>query len=147
MKPISWASSAAARRTMQSNRKWNTKPELRLRRALHRMGLRYRIHTTPGQTSTCIADIVFPAERVVIFVDGCFWHGCTEHTKPPRTNAGYWVPKIERNRERDRTIDRRLTLAGWLSVRVWEHDDVASAAQTIAQLISKRRLKTLRDQQ
>ena len=138
---VSWASSPQARRTMQANRKRNTKPELYLRRALHTQGLRYRIHTTPGQASKCIADIVFPTERVVVFIDGCFWHGCELHTKPPRTNSEYWGPKIRRNRERDLRNDRLLTQAGWLSIRVWEHDDPTEAALTIAEAVTGRRPK------
>ncbi len=140
--PGSWASSLAVRRTMQSNRKWNTKPELALRRQLHALGLRYRTHTTPGQASECIADVVFPTERVAIFIDGCFWHGCTEHTRPPRTNPDYWGPKIRRNRERDLATDRLLSEAGWISIRVWEHEDPALAAPPIADAIRRRRTKT-----
>jgi DNA mismatch endonuclease, patch repair protein len=127
---------------MQSNRKWNTKPEVVLRRELHAQGLRYRIHTTPGQTSKCIADVVFPTERVVIFVDGCFWHGCTLHTKPPRTNSDYWGPKIRRNRERDIQTDHALAEGGWLSVRVWEHEDPVIAAGLIAKVVKQRRATT-----
>lgn len=137
----SWASSPSVRRTMQSNRKWNTKPELVLRRALHAMGLRYRIHSTPGRITKTTADIVFPTERVVIFVDGCFWHGCTLHTKPPRTNSEYWGPKIQRNRERDVHTDRLLTQAGWLPIRVWEHDDPIAAALMIAEAVTGLRTK------
>jgi DNA mismatch endonuclease (patch repair protein) len=142
MKPGSWASSPAARRTMQSNQKKNTKPELVLRQALHALGLRYRIHTTPGQTSRCIADVVFPTERVAIFVDGCFWHGCTLHTSPPRTNAEYWGQKIRGNRERDLQTDRVLAEGGWLSIRVWEHEDPAAAAGSIVKLVTQRRATT-----
>jgi DNA mismatch endonuclease, patch repair protein len=140
----SWASSPSVRRTMQSNRKWNTKPELAVRRALHKLGLRYRIHTTPGQAASCIADVVFPTERVAVFIDGCFWHGCNLHTVPPRTNQEYWVHKIQGNRRRDAETDRQLADAGWLSIRVWEHEDPKRAADRISHEIRRRRPATLR---
>jgi len=127
---------------MQANRKWNSKPEVVLRQALHARGLRYRIHTTPGQASKCIADIVFATERIAIFIDGCFWHGCPDHTKPPRTNSDYWGPKIRGNRERDIRTDRLLAETGWLSIRVWEHDDPATAARVIAESVRRRRALT-----
>ena len=86
-------------------------------------------------------DILFPRAKLAVFVDGCFWHGCTKHTKPPRTNSDYWGPKIQRNRERDQITDRLLTDAGWLSIRVWEHQDPTEAAASIAEAV-RRRTKT-----
>ena len=82
---------------------------------------------------------MFTAARVDSFVDGCFWNGCPEHGKQPRANAEYWGAKIERNRGRDRRADAALREAGWLSVRVWEHEDPAHAAVRIRELIEARR--------
>src|SRR5437867_3099478 len=67
-------------------------------------------------------DFTFRQERVMIFVDGCFWHGCSKHLRMPRTNRDYWVKKISRNMNRDRITRSRLRNAGWKVVRVWEHE-------------------------
>src|SRR5450756_446435 len=108
----SWASSPAVRRVMQGNRKRDTRPEIALRQALHRRGLRYRVGVRP--IDACgTADVVFPKAKVAVFVDGCFWHACPEHFSAPRTNASYWAAKIERNRNRDVEVDARLHAAGW----------------------------------
>ena len=64
-------------------------------------------------------------------MDGCFWHGCPEHFTQPNTNAEYWRAKIDRNRTKDAETNSLLKDAGWLPVRVWEHEDVATAAERI----------------
>ena len=66
-------------------------------------------------------DVVFPDERVAVFVDSCFWHGCKRHLRMPATNVAYWTKKIDRNRKRDRIVNRFLRARGWKVVRVWEH--------------------------
>jgi DNA mismatch endonuclease (patch repair protein) len=65
---------------------------------------------------------VFPVPKVVLLVDGCFWHGCPEHATYPKSNTAYWLPKLKANKERDRRQTARLREAGWTVVRVWEHD-------------------------
>jgi DNA mismatch endonuclease, patch repair protein len=67
-------------------------------------------------------DFSFPHRRVVLFVDGCFWHGCTKHLRMPSTNRAYWDKKIARNQERDRWVTRELRHLGWRVVRLWEHE-------------------------
>lgn len=67
-------------------------------------------------------DFVFRRERVAVFVDGCFWHGCPRHYKPPGTRGAFWRNKVETNRDRDRRVTRALRKAGWTVLRVWEHD-------------------------
>ena len=98
-----------------------------LRRPLHARGLRYRVDRpfSPvcGVGPTSSSD----QRRVVVFVDGCFWHGCPEHATWPKNNAEFWREKIETNRRRDRDTDRRLAEAGWTVVRVWEHEDAEAA--------------------
>ena len=116
---------------MQGNRKRDTRPELALRRELHRRGLRYRVDASPLPGLRCRADIVFTRPRVAVFVDGCFWHSCPEHGTRPSTNAVYWKAKIGRNVERDRRNDAHLSAEGWTVIRVWEHEDPAIAAQQI----------------
>ena len=116
---------------MRGNRKRDTRPELALRSELHRRGLRYRVDASPLPGLRCRADVVFTRPKVVVFVDGCFWHGCAEHGTKPSTNAGYWQAKIGRNVERDRRNDARLSMEGWTVIRVWEHEDPTIAAQRI----------------
>ena len=78
-------------------------------------------------------------ERVAIFVDGCFWHGCPVHGTWPKQNAAYWRAKIDQNKRRDRDTDERLREAGWHVVRFWEHEDLEQAAEKIRATISKLR--------
>jgi DNA mismatch endonuclease (patch repair protein) len=117
----------------------NTAPELGLRRELHARGLRYRVHRRPLPELRRQADIVFPTERVAVFVDGCFWHGCPDHKGMPKANEDWWAVKIARNGARDRETDERLREAGWLPIRVWEHEDPPQAAARIAQAVQQRR--------
>ncbi len=96
----------------------DTKPERAFRSALWRLGLRYRIHhALPGRP-----DVVFPAQRIAVFVDGCFWHGCPEHCAEPRTNESFWRQKLELNAKRDRTVNTLLQAKGWSVLRFWEHE-------------------------
>lgn len=103
---------------MSKVRQKDTKPELTLRRALHRLGYRYRLHCRdlPGSP-----DIVFPSRRKVIFVHGCFWHGhgC-RWGMLPKSRPEYWKPKIESNRERDAKSLVALREAGWETMVVWQ---------------------------
>lgn len=103
---------------MRAIRSKDMKPELAVRKLVHGMGYRYRLHRhdLPGRP-----DMVFPSRRKVIFVHGCFWHShsCkTAHV--PKTNQGYWGPKLERNRIRDARNIEALTEKGWRSLVVWE---------------------------
>jgi DNA mismatch endonuclease (patch repair protein) len=96
----------------------DTRPELRVRSVLHRMGYRFRLHKEelPGKP-----DIVLPKWRVVVLVHGCFWHGhdcCEGHV--PKSNAAYWAPKLERNRRRDAENAEKLRQLGWTRIVIWE---------------------------
>ncbi|MEU8414887.1 very short patch repair endonuclease [Amycolatopsis japonica] len=133
------ASSPAVRKSMQSNKGRDTKPEMAVRRAVHAMGLRYRVSVRPLPEFRRTADLVFRSARVAVFVDGCFWHGCPVHHTVAATNAGYWADKVVRNRERDGETDRVLAEAGWTAVRVWEHEDPVEAATRIADVVRSRR--------
>jgi DNA mismatch endonuclease, patch repair protein len=124
---------------MQGNRSRDTAPELAVRRAMHALGLRYRVDIRPLPTLRRRADAVFTKARVAVFVDGCFWHGCPEHGRIPTSNRDYWEPKLARNVQRDRDTDERLIEAGWVVVRVFEHDDVGTAAARIAEVVRQRR--------
>ena len=67
-------------------------------------------------------DFVFPARRLAVFVDGCFWHGCPLHATQPKQNAKFWREKLEQNQTRDALVTRTLRRAGWRVLRVWEHE-------------------------
>lgn len=109
----------ATRNVMRGNKGKDTKPELILRRWLHRQGYRYRVHVRrlPGSP-----DIVFQARRAIIQVHGCFWHqhpGCRQ-ARIPLTRSDYWLTKLERNTRRDRRDEGLLEAAGWRVLVVWE---------------------------
>ncbi len=106
---------------MANIRSKGMKPELIVRRLTHSMGYRYRLHRKdlPGKP-----DLVFPAGRKVIFVHGCFWH---QHADPackiarrPKSNLDYWLPKLQRNVERDAEHRDRLSALGWQVLVIWE---------------------------
>lgn len=95
-------SSPEASRRMARVRQRGTDVEIELRRALHALGLRYRLQVPLSRKPRRVADIVFIGARVAVFVDGCFWHGCPLHATWPKENAGFWRAKIEANRARNR---------------------------------------------
>ncbi|MGH9112731.1 MAG: very short patch repair endonuclease [Acidimicrobiales bacterium] len=131
-----FASSAALQARMSAQRSQDTAPELAVRRALHSMGLRYRVHVQPLASLRRKADVVFTRARIAVFVDGCFWHGCLEHGRRRHdVNSWYWPEKIARNQRRDADTDTRLHEAGWTVVRVWEHEPSATAAQRVADAV------------
>jgi DNA mismatch endonuclease (patch repair protein) len=113
----------------------DTAPELALRQALHRRGLRYRVGLRPVRELRGAADIVFTAARVAVYVDGCFWHMCPEHSTMPTNNAAWWRAKLEGNRARDRRTDQVLDAHGWRVVRVWEHEDPDKAAERVSAVV------------
>ncbi len=76
---------------------------------------------------------------MAVFVDGCFWHGCPEHSTVPKANREWWVEKIRANQARDRDTDAHLEGLGWLVLRFWEHDDPSAAADTVEVAVSVRR--------
>ena len=121
--PYPKPTSPASTKKMRSNRRSDTKPEVSLRSLLHRSGLRFRkdypIRLAGGKAVH--ADIAFTRSKMVVFVDGCFWHSCPEHGTIPKSNQAYWVPKLKQNVSRDRTINRALRAHGWTVLRFWEH--------------------------
>ncbi|WP_430791283.1 very short patch repair endonuclease [Actinoplanes sp. G11-F43] len=116
---------------MRGNKSRDTGPERRLRSALHERGLRYRVNTRPLPGIRRTADVVFPKPKIAVFVDGCYWHGCPEHYRPSRANQQFWHTKIEGNKARDAETDRLLAAAGWVSIRVWEHEAPGLAADRV----------------
>ncbi|OZE93218.1 very short patch repair endonuclease [Rhodococcus sp. 15-2388-1-1a] len=119
----------SARLSKQKRR--DTKPEVALRRALHRRGLRYFVDRAPLKGMRRRADLVFPRRKVAVYVDGCFWHSCPIHATKPRNNAQWWADKLAANVTRDRDTDEKLLAEGWRIVRIWEHEDPAEAADRV----------------
>jgi len=121
---------------MRGIRRRDTRPERVLRSELHRRGLRFRIdYPVPVDGRSPRPDVAFTKKRVAVFIDGCFWHGCPEHSQRPKQNSQYWGPKISRNIERDAEQDARLAAGGWMVLRFWEHDDPIRAADEVERLI------------
>ncbi|GGF15348.1 hypothetical protein GCM10011399_06450 [Subtercola lobariae] len=116
---------------MLGNKARNTKPELAVRRALHAEGFRYRVDIRPSLELRGRADIVFTKKKLAVYIDGCFWHGCPIHATIPKRNADYWIPKLERNVERDRETTFKLESLGWVVLRFWEHEDVYAIVHAI----------------
>lgn len=122
---------------MIANRGRDTVPEIKLRRELHRRGLRYRVDMPVLPEIHRRADIVFTRVRLAVYVDGCFWHGCPVHATRARANREYWDLKIAQNRSRDLDTDQRLTVRGWTPLRVWEHQSIDESADLIEQTYTR----------
>lgn len=124
---------------MRNTRRRDTPPEMAIRRLLHGQGFRYRVNYQPIPTLRRTADIAFIRTKVAVFIDGCFWHSCPLHGTLPKSNADWWQAKLQRNVDRDRDTDERLRNAGWTVIRIWEHEQPASAAGRVAEAVNQRR--------
>lgn len=122
-------------RTMRAIKSCNTKPEILLRSLLHRAGYRFRLHCKHLPAKP---DIVFPGRRAVIFVHGCFWH---QHSMcraghVPASRQEYWVPKLERNKQRDKASMRAIRKLGWRAAVVWECQLSKNPEQVMKRLVT-----------
>lgn len=114
----------------------DTSPELKVRKALTRLGARYRLHREdlPGRP-----DIVFVGRKFALFVHGCFWHGhdCARGARVPKQNRDYWVGKVARNRARDEASRAALAEQGWRVETIWECElkDDAALAERLGKLL------------
>lgn len=120
---------------MRTSPRRDTAPELALRRELFRRGLRYRVDRPLDGRRRRRADLTFVSARVVVFVDGCFWHGCPEHGTAPRANAAWWADKLAANAARDADTDAYLRGTGWTVLRFWEHEDPVSVADEVEAVV------------
>nr|WP_079063126.1 very short patch repair endonuclease [Peterkaempfera griseoplana] len=116
-----------------------TTQEMAVRRLLHARGLRYRVHVPVPGLPRRTSDIAFSGSKVVVFLDGCFWHGCPEHATQPKSNAEWWRAKLERNVTRDRETSEHLAAAGWAVLRFWEHEAPEEVASRVSDAVQRRR--------
>ena len=107
-----------------------TRPEIEIARACFSLVLRYRKNVKIQEAKT-VADLVFKKHKLIVFIDGCFWHGCPYHYKTPKTNSEWWDAKTERNKIRDKTKTKELRKLGWKVMRIWEHTNPDKAAEKI----------------
>ncbi len=127
-------------RAMAHNR-GRTRPERALASGLWHRGLRYLTHdgyhSVTGKRLIGKPDMVFPRKRIVIFVDGCFWHGCSDCNKSAKLRGQFWTEKIAANRERDQRVTTTLQSEGWTVLRIPEHDvrTKVAFARTIERLM------------
>ena len=119
------------RRVMRAVGRNDTRPELRLRRALWSAGLRYRLQRKIAGTRP---DLCFVGVKVAVFVDGCFWHGCPDHYSAPVHNSSFWNEKLRKNQARDRRDDRRLETAGWSVLRYWECEVLVEVTRIVEEV-------------
>ncbi|WP_302062094.1 very short patch repair endonuclease [Agrobacterium salinitolerans] len=114
---------------MRRIRSKDTAPEMAVRRLAHKLGYRYRLH---GKSAPGKPDLVFAGRRKVIFVHGCYWHqhpGCP-NGRLAKTNGTYWLPKLERNLQRDAQAVAQLSALGWRSFVIWECETKDTSALT-----------------
>lgn len=128
-RPVPSSPGVSAR--MSRARRRDTKPEMLIRREAHHRGLRYRVDSPLPGLPRRRADMVFAGPRVAVFVDGCFWHSCPEHTSIPKSNRDWWIRKLDANRARDDETDAHLAGLGWTVLRFWEHEDPYTAVDRV----------------
>jgi len=132
------APSPAVRLRMQRTPQRDNPKELQVRSELHRIGLRFRIHHRPVAEARAEADVAFPAQRIAVMIDGCFWHRCPIHGTSPKRNSGWWDDKLAANVARDVRLGRALDAAGWLVLRFWEHEDVGHIVECVQTAVRDR---------
>jgi len=110
---------------MSAVRSKDTKIEVAFRKALWNKGFRYSKNSVKYFGKP---DLVLKKYKTVIFLDSCFWHGCKKHCRIPATNKKYWINKIERNKERDKEVNKYYKKSGWKIIRIWEHDFIKKSA-------------------
>ena len=119
---------------MSKIRSKNTKTEVEFRKKVWAVGFRYRLHSKKLQGKP---DLVFASKKVVVFIDGCFWHKCPKCFKQPASNKKYWDWKIQYNVDKDKRISKELRKLGWNVIRIWEHDTKKNPGKCIEKI--KRR--------
>jgi DNA mismatch endonuclease (patch repair protein) len=130
------ASSSSALKRMKAAKPTNTAPEVALRLILEELGLNFAVNSRPVLGLKREVDLLFEIEKVAVLVDGCFWHGCPIHGTWPKQNAEFWKTKIESNKRRDIDTNQRLEDAGWIVIRVWEHENPYDGVKRILEALN-----------
>lgn len=119
------------RKNMSAIKSTHTKMEDKVCYTLWNRGLRFRknVKTLPGKP-----DIAIKKYKLVIFLDSCFWHKCPKHFKQPKSNLEYWIPKIDRNVDRDKEINKFYSEHNWHLMRIWEHEIKKDFDNTISKI-------------
>jgi DNA mismatch endonuclease, patch repair protein len=138
------ASSPLVRKVMQGNVGRVTAIEASLQEALSEQALSFETDVRVDQSIRCKADIVFRPQKLCVFVDGCFWHGCLIHFKSPRSNAAWWAEKIQANVDRDLLQGKVLSRKGWLALRFWEHELEANLEACVLTVLNGLRRRGLK---
>jgi DNA mismatch endonuclease (patch repair protein) len=102
---------------MSKIRSSKTKPELKLKKLMKKFGFAYQPKNIFGKP-----DFAVKKNKIAIFIDGCFWHGCKKHHRMPNQNRKYWSEKIKRNIQRDKIVSSHLKKSDWKVLRIWEHE-------------------------
>lgn len=118
---------------MSAVRSKDTKIEIAFRKILWKQGFRYSKNSTKYFGKP---DLVLKKYKTVIFIDSCFWHGCKKHCRIPATNKKYWTNKINRNKERDKEVNKFYKKSGWKIIRIWEHDLQKNLNNTLKKIVN-----------
>jgi DNA mismatch endonuclease (patch repair protein) len=117
---------------MSKVRSKDSKIEVEFRKKLWKLGFRYRKNSTRYFGKP---DIVLPKYKTVIFIDSCFWHGCKKHGSMPQTRKKFWEAKIERNKQRDKEVNKYYKKSDWKIFRIWEHDISHDSDKNIEEIV------------
>lgn len=134
--PAASSTTVQARFRRQGRR--DTAPELAVRRRLHARGVRYRVDVRPCRETRARGDLVWKGRRLVVFIDGCFWHSCPTCGHQPNANAAWWAEKLTANVRRDRRTDAVLAAQGWRVLRFWEHEEPDAVVDAICAALGRR---------
>lgn len=119
---------------MRAVRSKDSKIEIKFRKALWQASYRYRKNANNYFGKP---DIVLRKYKTVIFIDSCFWHGCSEHCRIPSSRTSYWTGKVERNKKRDAEVNEYYMTIGWTVLRIWEHDITNNSDDVLVMLVQE----------
>lgn len=119
---------------MSKVRNKDSKIEIEFRKKLWKAGFRYRKNSTKYFGKP---DIVLKKFQTVIFIDSCFWHGCKKHGSMPQVRKKFWEKKLERNKQRDREVNRYYKKIGWKIIRIWEHNLKNNSEKSLNTILAK----------
>ena len=125
---------AQRRKNMQRIRSKGTLPEKLLARELRKRKVYFSQHSSSLSGKP---DFIFRKKNLLVFIDSCFWHKCPQHYIKPKSNLGYWLPKIKRNVRRDKTVNRELKKLGWRVLRIWEHELKKNQERCVNRILKK----------